>query len=94
MDFIFMLCDNNEACPSWPHSRVTAKWHIPDPAFNAGSSEEIARGFHEVLTLLDSRINLLLALQDSELKQMALEQEGKDTGPPRTRRAWMLTAHG
>jgi arsenate reductase len=78
MDFIFMLCDNNELCPTWPHSRVTAKWDIPDPVAKASSSEEITRGFHEVLTLLDNRINLLLALQDSEVKQMALEQKGKE----------------
>lgn len=78
MDFIFMLCGSNEVCPTWPHSRITAKWDIPDPAAKVGSSEEITRGFHEVMTLLDSRINLLLALQDSELMQMALEQKGKE----------------
>jgi arsenate reductase len=78
MDFIFMLCDSNEVCPTWPHSRVTAKWDIPDPTVKVGSSEEIGRGFHEVSTLLDNRINLLLALQDSELRQMALEQKGKE----------------
>ncbi|HEY2472454.1 MAG TPA: arsenate reductase ArsC [Terracidiphilus sp.] len=78
MDFIFMLCAGNEGCPTWPHSRVTAKWDIPDPAVKVGSSEEIARRFHEVLRLLDSRINLLLALQDSELKEMALELKGKE----------------
>jgi len=77
MNFIFALCDNDEACPKWPHPRATAKWHIPDPAATAGSSEEIARGFNEVLTLLDRHINLLLALQDSELAQMALEQSGE-----------------
>lgn len=76
MDFIFMLCDRNEICPSWPHS-PTANWHIPDPTAKVHSPEEIGRGFHEAFTLLDSHINLLLALQDSELVQMALEQKGE-----------------
>ena len=78
VDFVFMLCDKNDVCPTWSCSRITAIWDIPDPAAKVGSSEELARGFHEVLTLLDSRINLLLALQDSELMQMALEQKGEE----------------
>lgn len=76
MDFIITVCDkaSAERCAVWPGRSMTAHWSIPDPVSVAGSPEEIARAFHEALTLLDRRINLLLALPDSELEQMALEQ--------------------
>jgi arsenate reductase len=82
IDFIFTVCDNaaNEVCPVWPGHPITAHWGIPDPAAVKGSPEEIARAYKEAFTILDRRINLLLALPISELDRMATEQQLKQIG--------------
>ena len=82
LDFIFTVCDNaaNETCPLWPGHPVMAHWGVPDPAAVKGSPEEVARAFHEAFTILDRRINLLLALPISELDAMAREQQLKQIG--------------
>jgi arsenate reductase len=82
MDFIFTVCDNAaaEVCPVWPGHPMTAHWGIPDPAAVKGTPEEIARAFNDAFTLLDRRINLLLALPLSELDLLAKEQELKQIG--------------
>jgi arsenate reductase len=80
LDFVFVLCDTSggEVCPGMPDHPITARWDIPDPVSAKGGTDEVKRAFHEVFTLLDRRINLLLALQDSELERMAIEQKGRD----------------
>jgi arsenate reductase len=80
MDFVFVLCDTSagEACSSMPDRPIAARWDIPDPSARKGGEDEVKRAFHEIFTLLDRRINLLLALQDSELKQMAGEQKSSE----------------
>ena len=82
LDFIFTVCDNaaNEVCPIWPGHPMTAHWGVPDPAPVQGTPEEIARAFHDAFTILDRRINLLLALPLSELDQLATEQQLKQIG--------------
>ena len=82
LDFIFTVCDNaaSEVCPVWPGHPITAHWGIPDPAAVKGSPERIARAFHEAFTLLDRRINLLLALPLAELDAMAAEDRLKQIG--------------
>ena len=82
IDFIFTVCDNaaHEVCPIWPGHPMTAHWGIPDPAAVQGTPEEIARAFGDAFTVLDRRINLLLALPFSELDAMATEQRLKEIG--------------
>jgi arsenate reductase len=82
IDFIFTVCDNaaHEVCPIWPGHPMTAHWGIPDPAAVQGTPEEIARAFSDAFTVLDRRINLLLALPFSELDAMATEQRLKEIG--------------
>ena len=77
VDFVIVLCDRSEGevCPSPVDLSVTAQWDIPDPAAGIGGSEEVKRRVHEAFVLIDRRINLLLALQDSELRCMADEQK-------------------
>ena len=81
-DFIFMVCDAAaaEVCPVWPGHPITANWSIPDPATAQGTPEEITRAFHDAFTLLDRRINLLLALPMTELDAMAAEQQLQEIG--------------
>jgi arsenate reductase len=75
-DFVIVLCDTSsgEVCTSAHDHPVTANWDIADPAATKGGSNEVKHSFHEAFTLIDRRINLLLALQDSELQRMAMEQ--------------------
>lgn len=82
IDFIFTVCDNaaSEVCPVWPGHPTTAHWGIADPAAVKGTPDEIARAFHDAFTILDRRINLLLALPLSELDQLAREQQLKQIG--------------
>ena len=82
IDFIFTVCDSaaNETCPVWPGHPITAHWGIPDPAAVKGTPDEVARAFHEAFTILDRRINLLLALPLSELDAMAREEQLKQIG--------------
>lgn len=85
IDFIFTVCDNaaNEVCPVWPGHPTTAHWGIADPAAVKGTPDEIARAFHDAFTILDRRINLLLALPLSSLDQLAREQQLKQIGRDR-----------
>jgi arsenate reductase len=82
IDFIFTVCDNaaSEVCPVWPGHPTTAHWGIADPGAVKGTADEIARAFHDAFTILDRRINLLLALPLSELDQLASEQQLKQIG--------------
>jgi len=77
LDFVFTVCDNaaNEPCPFWPGQPVTAHWGISDPAAVKGTSDEIARAFHEAFTVLDRRIGLFLSLPLGTLEDMAIKRE-------------------
>jgi arsenate reductase len=77
LDFIFTVCDNaaNEQCPFWPGQPMTAHWGIPDPAAVKGSTQEIARAFHDAFVILDRRIGLFLSLPFSTLDQLAIKHE-------------------
>ena len=77
LDFVFTVCDNaaNEQCPYWPGQPMTAHWGIPDPAAVKGTSEEIARAFHDAFVVLDRRIGLFLSLPLSTLDQLAIKRE-------------------
>jgi len=82
IDFIFTVCDNaaHEACPLWPGRPITTHWGVADPAAVKGTSHEIARAFHEAFTILERRIDLLLALPLAELDARATEQQLKQIG--------------
>ena len=77
LDFVFTVCDKaaKEVCPIWPGQSMTAHWGIPDPAVVEGSQEQIDRAFLDAFTILDRRINLLLALPLSSLDKLAIKKE-------------------
>jgi len=77
MDFLFTVCDNAaaEPCPFWPGHPASAHWGLPDPAAQTGSTEAIARAFHEAFTILDRRIQLFLALPFETLTAARLHAE-------------------
>ena len=77
MDFVFTVCDNaaNEICPVWPGQPITAHWGVPDPAAEAGSTEQIERAFRDAFVTLDRRIGLFLSLPISSLDRLSVKKE-------------------
>ena len=77
MDFVFTVCDHaaKEACPFWPGQPLTAHWGVPDPAGVQGSPPEIERTFREAFSILERRIELLLALPLASLDGQAIKKE-------------------
>jgi arsenate reductase (thioredoxin) len=80
--FIFTVCDNaaNEVCPIWPGHPMTAHWGVADPPSVQGTTEEIARAFHDAFTILDRRIGLFLAMPPPTLERLAMQQELDNIG--------------
>jgi arsenate reductase len=82
MDFVFTVCDNaaNEQCPYWPGQPMTAHWGLPDPAAVQGAPEEIARAFHDAISILHRRISLFLSLPIATLEKMAIQRRIEEIG--------------
>lgn len=86
-DIIITVCDRaREACPVFPGRPMTAHWGMSDPAAATGDDARKRRAFHEAYTLLNRRIDLLLALPFDKLERLALESRlrGIGEGKPET----------
>src|SRR5512143_276009 len=80
-DFVITVCDRaKEACPIFPGQPVMAHWGMPDPAEVEGDDETRLRAFRETYTVLNRRIDLLLALPTGKLDRLRLEQRVRDIG--------------
>jgi arsenate reductase len=77
MDFVFTVCDiaAGEVCPVWPGHPASAHWGVDDPTVVQGSSEHVARAFHDTAMLLKRRIELFLALPDHKLDALSLQHD-------------------
>jgi protein-tyrosine-phosphatase len=82
MDFVITVCDNAaaETCPYWPGQPMTAHWGVPDPAAVAGSDEEKRMAFRNALSVLSTRINLLLNLPVDKLDRLAIKRKLDEIG--------------
>jgi protein-tyrosine-phosphatase len=82
MDFVFTVCDNAaaEPCPYWPGQPMSAHWGVPDPAAAEGSDEEKRLAFRRALSVLSTRINLLLNLPVAKLERLALKAKLDEIG--------------
>ena len=82
MDFVFTVCDNaaSETCPYWPGQPMTAHWGVPDPAAVEGSEEEKRKAFRDALSVLSTRIKLLMNLPVDKLDHLALEKKLREIG--------------
>jgi len=82
MDFVFTVCDNAaaEPCPYWPGQPISAHWGVPDPASVDGSDEDKRRAFHSALSVLSTRINLLINLPVEKLDQLAIKKKLDEIG--------------
>ena len=71
-DLIITVCDRaKETCPTVPGQPVYAHWGMDDPA-DVTEPEAQERAFHETLTYVARRIDLLLALPVESLERAAL----------------------
>lgn len=87
-DLIITVCDRaKETCPTVPGQPVYAHWGMDDPAEIVGDEAQ-AHAFHDTLTYVARRIDLLLALPVESLERAALRtrvQAIADEAPvPRT----------
>ena len=82
MDFVFTVCDSaaSEPCPFWPGQPMTAHWGVPDPAAVEGSDEERRKAFSAAMSVLSTRINLLLNLPLEKLERLAIKQKLDEIG--------------
>ena len=82
MDFVFTVCDNAaaEPCPYWPGQPMTAHWGVPDPAAVEGSDEDKRGAFRDALSVLSTRINLLVNLPVEKLDRLAIKRRLDDIG--------------
>ena len=82
VDFVFTVCDSAaaEPCPFWPGQPMTAHWGVPDPAAVEGSDEQKRQAFRSALSVLSTRINLLINLPVEKLDRLALKKRLNDIG--------------
>lgn len=82
LDFVFTVCDRaaGEACPVWPGQPMTAHWGVPDPVLVEGSEDRKARAFRDTITVLERRIELLLALPVTSLDRLSLQKAIDEIG--------------
>jgi protein-tyrosine-phosphatase len=82
LDFVFTVCDNaaSEPCPYWPGQPMTAHWGVPDPAAVEGSDDDKRRAFRSALSVLSTRINLLINLPVDKLDRLALKKKLDEIG--------------
>jgi arsenate reductase len=86
MDFVFTVCDQAaaEPCPAWPGQPITAHWGVPDPAAVDGSQSERMLAFRAVFRMLETRIQLLVALPIASLSKLAITRKVEEIGRIRT----------
>jgi arsenate reductase len=80
VDLVITVCDDaaGESCPVWPGRPITAHWGIEDPAAVEGEGQRQA--FERALLYLRNRIDLLLALPDERIDELALRGIGRGEG--------------
>lgn len=75
MDVVITVCDQAaaESCPLWPGAPVKVHWGLPDPAAAEGSHAERLAAFARAFTLIEKRIDLMLALPLEHLSSDELQ---------------------
>lgn len=67
-DYVVTLCDKvREVCPEFPGQRRSVHWSIEDPGAAPGPSRATLPAFRAVAADLESRVQYLIALIDSDL---------------------------
>ena len=73
-DVVITVCDQaaNEPCPVWFGKALQVHWGLTDPSRIDGSEEQVATAFRDTITLLQSRMQRLLAAKPDTLDAGAL----------------------
>lgn len=80
-DFVITVCDRaRESCPVFPRHPITAHWGMPDPAAVTGPDGLRRAAFIDTLTMINCRIDLLLALPVEKLARLALQSRLREIG--------------
>jgi protein-tyrosine-phosphatase/DNA-binding transcriptional ArsR family regulator len=82
MDFVIALCDmlQEQACPDFAGTAVTAEWPLPDPAAFAGSAAERSLLLNELYGSLRRRIEIFTSLPFESLNRIALKARLDEIG--------------
>ncbi len=69
-DVVITVCDSaaNEQCPVWFGNCVKVHWGLPDPSKLDGTEEEIKNAFYSVIDTIEARIQKVLALDLTHLR--------------------------
>ncbi len=64
MDIVITVCDNaaSETCPVYLSEAAKVHWGLVDPGHIKGTEEEIITAFEKTYSILENRINKMLAL--------------------------------
>jgi arsenate reductase len=77
-DFVITVCDNaKESCPLFLGHPTTAHFGSPDPAECQGSEEQKKRAFVQVASQISKRLDLFVALLDSQLEPTRIRPIGE-----------------
>jgi arsenate reductase len=80
-DFVITVCDKaKESCPVFPGQPVLAHWGMPDPAAVEGDEATKRAAFRDTLTLINRRIDLMLALPIEKLERLVVEERVRAIG--------------
>ena len=81
-DFVFTVCDtmNNEDCPIFPGSPMTAHWGVPDPAAVTGTEAEKRLAFADAYRMLRNRISIFTSLPSQSLDRLSLQHKLDEIG--------------
>ena len=82
MDFVITLCDTiqDQACPDFGDTFVTAAWPFPDPAKFKGSEIEKATMINALYGMIRRRLEIFVNLPYASLDQMALKARLDELG--------------
>ena len=77
-DFVITVCDNaKESCPVFLGHPTTAHFGSPDPAACEGSEDEKKWLFVQVASQISRRLDLFVALPDSQLEPLGVREIGE-----------------
>jgi arsenate reductase len=77
-DIVITVCDHaRETCPVWPNQPIAAHWGSPDPAAVEGSEDKRRQAFVRVASQIASRVDLLCALPDGEIRASEVKNIGE-----------------
>ena len=81
-DVVITVCDQaaGEQCPVWFGRSLKVHWGLADPSRMDGSDAEVAAAFDHTITLLQTRMEKLLAAQPQQMDAMQLATLFKELG--------------